>query len=70
MSEWPARFQVAKWEFQRFVKPNQLAVSFVIMLLMGALGYGVSALARRSGAKDSTVAVIGGAALGMDRGIR
>jgi len=67
MSEWPARFQVAKWEFQRFVKPNQLAVSFVIMLLMGGLGYGVSALAKRSDAKDSTVAVIGGASLGMDR---
>lgn len=67
MSEWSSRLQVARWEFQRFVKPNQLGVSFVIMLLMGGLGYGVSAWAKRADSKDSTVAVIGGSTLGMDR---
>lgn len=56
MSDWPSRLQVARWEFQRFVKPNQLGVSFVIMLLMGALGYGVAAWAKRADSNDSTVA--------------
>lgn len=67
MSEWPTRLLVARWEFQRFVKPNQLVVSFVIMLLMGALGYGVARWAQRSDSRPSTVAVIGGSALGIDR---
>ncbi len=67
MSEWPARFQVAQWEFQRFVKPNQLVISFVIMLMMGALGYGVSRVARRADTKPRQVAVVNGAALGLDR---
>jgi hypothetical protein len=67
MSEWPARMQVARWEFLRFMKPNQLAISFVIMLLVGALGYGVSRWAKSSGAKPNNIAVIGGSALGLDR---
>lgn len=67
MSEWPSRLQVAQWEFRRFVKPNQLVISFVLMLLMGALGYGVSRWAKRSDAKSSDVAVIGGSAVGLDR---
>ncbi len=67
MSEWPARLQVARWEFQRFMKPNQLAISFVIMLLLGALGYGVARLAKRADARPSEIAVIGGSALGLDR---
>lgn len=67
MSEWPSRLLVARWEFRRFVKPNQLAVSFVIMLLMGAVGYGVARWAQRSNSRESTVAVIGGSALGMDQ---
>ena len=67
MSEWPSRFEVARWEFQRFMKPNQLAISFVIMLLMGALGYGVSKMARSGDAKPTGVAVIGGSHLGLDR---
>ena len=29
MSDWGARFRVAQWEFKRFVKPNQMLVSFV-----------------------------------------
>lgn len=67
MSEWPARMQVARWEFLRFMKPNQLAISFVLMLLVGALGYGVSRWAKSSGARPNNIAVIGGSALGLDR---
>lgn len=66
MSEWPSRLQVARWEFERFIKPNQLATSFVITLLLGAMGYGVAAWAKRSDANADNVAVIGGSALGMD----
>ena len=67
MSEWPSRLQVARWEFLRFMKPNQLVISFVIMMLMGALGYGVSRWARSADAKPNNIAVIGGSALGLDR---
>lgn len=70
MSEWPSRFQVARWEFQRFIKLNQLVSSFVITVLLGALGYGVSAWAKRSDARVDTVAVLGGSALDMDRAHR
>lgn len=67
MSEWPSRLQVARWEFQRFIKLNQLVTSFVITLMLGALGYGVAAWAKRADASVDNVAVIGGTALGMDR---
>lgn len=67
MSEWPSRLQVARWEFQRFVKLKSLVVSFVLMLMMGALGYGVAAWAKRANASPVSVAVIGGEALGLDR---
>lgn len=66
MSEWPSRLQVARWEFQRFVKPNQLLISFVLMLVMGLLGYGVARVAKRSDSKVHNVAVVNGAALGID----
>lgn len=59
--------QVARWEFLRFMKPNQLAVSFVMMMLMGALGYGVARWARSADAKQADIAVVGGSALGLSR---
>jgi ABC-2 type transport system permease protein len=65
MSNWPARLEVARWEFQRFVKPNQLFVTFVITLLVGGLGYGMAKLAARSEARVSRVAVVGGGHLGI-----
>ena len=68
MSDWSSRFQVARWEFKRFVKPNQLVVSFVIMMLMGLVGYGVSRWAQRSGARPVNVAVIGASNLRIDPG--
>jgi len=67
MSEWPTRLEVARWEFRRFVKPNQLVVSFVIMLMMGGLGYGIARLAMRTSAKTASVAVVGGGALGIHK---
>ncbi len=65
MTPMSARFHVARWEFLRFVKPNQLVISFVLTLLMGALGYGVARLAGRSDSRIHDVAVIGGAPLGI-----
>lgn len=67
MSEWSTRLEVAKWEFRRFVKPNQLLVSFVLMLLMGGVGYGVATLAKRTKSKSGKIAVIGGSELGFDK---
>ncbi len=66
MSEWPARLAVARWEFQRFMKPGQLVVSLVIMLLLGAFGYGVARWAGRSNAEPVQVAMIGGHHLQID----
>lgn len=66
MSNWPARLQVAQWEFFRFMKLNQLVISFVIMMLMGALGYGIARWARSAGDKPAAIAVIGGSLLGLD----
>jgi ABC-2 type transport system permease protein len=65
MSEWGARLQVARWEFLRFVKPNQLVVSFVIMLIMGGVGYGMARFAKGADAKPRQVAVIDGEKLGI-----
>jgi ABC-2 type transport system permease protein len=65
MSEWPTRLEIARWEFRRFVKPNQLVVSFVIMLIMGGVGYGVAKLAKRTQGNDATIAVINGESLGI-----
>ena len=70
MSEWQSRLEVARWEFQRFVKLKQMIVSFVIMFLMGGVGYAVSAFAKRADTKPRSVAVIGGDALGIDRSAR
>lgn len=65
MSDWSSRLLIARWEFRRFVKPNQLMVSFVLMFVLGAVGFGVGKWANRSKANVSTVAVIGGSALGI-----
>ena len=68
MSDWPSRVQVARWEFKRFVKPNQLVVSFVVMMLMGLVGFGVSRWASRSGSRPVTVAMVGASELRLDPG--
>ncbi len=65
MSDWSSRLLIARWEFRRFVKPNQLMVSFVLMFVLGAIGFGVGKWANRSKSNVSHVAVIGGSALGI-----
>lgn len=67
MSEWPARMLIARWEFRRFVKPNQMVISLVLMLLFGVIGFGVGKWAERSDADVATVAIIGGEALDLAR---
>ena len=65
MSDWPSRLAIARWEFKRFVKPNQMIFSFVLMFLIGAAGFGVGKWASRSKSKVSQVVVIGGSTLGI-----
>lgn len=65
MSDWSSRFLIARWEFRRFVKPNQLMVSFVLMFVLGAVGFGVGKWANRSKGNVARVAVVGGSALGI-----
>ncbi len=65
MSDWSSRILIARWEFRRFVKPNQLMVSFVLMFVLGAIGFGVGKWAGRSKGNSSRVAVIGGTTLGL-----
>lgn len=64
-SAWHQRWQVARWEFRRFVKPKQLLVSLVITLILGVAGYMFARLARNSAQGDVAVAVIGGEELSL-----
>ena len=63
--DWSARVEVARWEFERFVKPKQLLISFAMMLVLGGIGYWVSKMAERSARRIYRVAVVGGEALGL-----
>src|SRR5687767_15937835 len=65
MSAWAQRSEVARWEFERFVKPKQLLASFLITIGVGALGYWVARLASRADRRIYDVAVIAGAPLGL-----
>lgn len=66
MSEWRSRYEVALWEFQRFVKPNQIVFTFVLTLLLGLMGWGTAKWAQRSDSKVNNVVVIGGDRLGLN----
>lgn len=66
MSAWSERLEVARWEFQRFVKPKQLFWSVVITAAMGGVGYSFTWFAGRSERVEATVAVIGGDALDFE----
>lgn len=63
---WRLALEVARWEFRRFVKPKQLAVSVVIVFASAALSFFVLQLFDRSDDEPVTLGVIGGATLGLD----
>lgn len=65
MNEWPSRLLIARWEFRRFVKPNQLVFSFVLMFVLGLVGFGVGKWAERSRSNTVNVAIVGGDNLGI-----
>ena len=65
MRDWSARLLIAQWEFKRFVKPKQLVISFVLMFVIGAIGFLVGKWADRSESNTTRVAVIGGSTLGI-----
>lgn len=64
---WRQTLEVARWEFRRFVKPKQLAWSFVLTIVMGAAGYFATNVAERNSRSSARIAVIGGEGLALDR---
>ena len=61
---WRQSVEVARWEFRRFIKPKQLAVSFVLTIVAGAMGFGFARLSNRE-VRTVNVAVVGGEALAI-----
>lgn len=64
-SAWRQRLEVARWEFQRFVKPKQLLFSLLFTLVAGGVGYFMAKMAERSAQVEVEVAVVGGEALAL-----
>ena len=65
MTAWQATWEVARWEFRRFLKPKQLVISLVTMLASGAVAFGATRVIRGAEASAVTLAVIGGETLGL-----
>jgi ABC-2 type transport system permease protein len=64
-SPWQQRLAVAGWEFRRFVKPKQLAVSLGITLVLGLVGYLFARAAERNARVSVEVAVVGAESLAL-----
>src|SRR5688572_4663167 len=60
MTAWQTTWEVARWEFRRFLKPKQLVISMVTMLVTGSVTFGIARVIGRSATRVDTVAVIGG----------
>ena len=65
MTSWQTTWEVARWEFRRFLKPKQLLISVVTMLITGGATFGVARVIRRSRAEIANVAIIGGDRVGL-----
>jgi ABC-2 type transport system permease protein len=65
LTTWQTTWEVARWEFRRFLKPKQLLISVVTMLVTGGATFGIARLIRRSRADVANVAVIGGDRIGL-----
>lgn len=65
MTAWQTTWEVARWEFRRFLKPKQLLISVVTMLVTGGATLGIARLIRRSRADIASVAIIGGDRVGL-----
>lgn len=60
MTRWQQTLEVARWEFQRFVKWKQQLIGFGILIAMGFTGGMIGRAAKRADLKPVAVAVIGG----------
>ena len=65
MNTWHTTWEVARWEFRRFLKPKQLLISMVTMLVTGAASLGIARVINRGGVNVAQVALIGGDRIGL-----
>jgi ABC-2 type transport system permease protein len=59
MSPLRAAWEVARWEFVRFVKPRQQVAGLLLTLVFAGIGFGVGSLARGGDPAPVEVAVVG-----------
>lgn len=65
MTRWQQTWEVARWEFTRFVKWKQQLIGFAILLVMGFGGGFVGRTIAKAEQKPRMVAVVGGELLGF-----
>jgi ABC-2 type transport system permease protein len=65
MTRWQQTMEVARWEFNRFVKWKQQFIGLAFMLVVGLIAAFVGNRARASKSKPVPVAAVGTAALGF-----
>lgn len=58
MTRWQQTLEVARWEFQRFVKWKQQLIGFGILIAMGLVGGMIGRAAKRADLKPVPVAVV------------
>ena len=68
MTGWRMTWEVARWEFRRFLKPKQLVISLVTMLVSGGVAFAATRAVRGAEARSVTLAVIGAETLGLGAG--
>jgi len=65
MSMWQMTWEVARWEFRRFLKPKQLVISMVTMLVTGSITLGIARVIGRGRTNIAIVALVGGDRVGL-----
>jgi ABC-2 type transport system permease protein len=65
MTRWQQTWEVARWEFTRFVKWKQQIIGFAVILVLGFGGGVLGRMAKSNQQKPRAVAVIGGELLGF-----
>lgn len=60
MSPWRAAWEVARWEFARFVKLRQQVMGLLLTLVFAGIGFGAATLALGGDRPTADVVVIGG----------
>ena len=65
MTAWHMTWEVARWEFRRFLKPKQLLISMVTMLVTGSVTFGIARVIGRGRVDVANVALVGGDRIGL-----